>query len=386
MSKIIINVIPAGSEKRTTLQWKRVQIKKSLDEICHSLTLELPVSQKGLLNAHDTIEVRFYNKYITSNNGNLRVTTVRIDEITDMTEAGQKYITVLGRSPARDIIDSSWSGREESATLLNVAKAIAKKFDIVVQHLPRDVDYTETIPALEWNCESPWTQLLNAADNQGYVLTSNEAGNLYLTKGGRNADYWHFVIAEGMNIKSVETTESGAEQFREYVVVSGEAPNTVMGRAVDTKCRNNRILTLNLSDFDFDQEKANRRAQIELYRRRKTTTKVTISGWGLTDEQIRAFGDTREKELFFNPNFLIPVYIPSAGLDCTMMISEVEYRADPHTFDCTVSLVNPEVYMGKEGMVYSAKETGKPKKQKKGFSFDDFISDVRRLENERDGQ
>ena len=98
MSKIIINVVPAGSEKRTILQWKRVQIKKSLDEICHSLTLELPVSQKGLLNVHDTIEVRFYNKYITSNEGNLRVTTVRIDEITDMTEAGQKYITVLGRS------------------------------------------------------------------------------------------------------------------------------------------------------------------------------------------------------------------------------------------------------------------------------------------------
>ena len=82
---------------------------------------------------------------------------------------------------------------------MNVAKAIAQKFDIVVQHLPRDVDYTETIPALEWNCESPWTKLLNAADNQGYVLTSNEAGNLYLTKGGRNAGYWRFVIAEGMN-------------------------------------------------------------------------------------------------------------------------------------------------------------------------------------------
>ena len=76
MSKIVINVIPAGEGSKTTLQWNRVQIKKSLDEICHSLTLELPVSQKGLLNVHDTIEVRFYNKYITSNDGNLRVTTV----------------------------------------------------------------------------------------------------------------------------------------------------------------------------------------------------------------------------------------------------------------------------------------------------------------------
>ena len=387
MSKIVINVIPAGAGSKTTLQWNRVQIKKSLDEICHSLTLELPVSQKGLLNVHDTIEVRFYNKYITSNDGNLRVTTVRIDEITDMTEAGRKYITVLGRSPARDIIDSSWSDNVSGgADLLTVAESIASKFNIKVEHLPRGQNYTEAVSDFSWNCESPWTQLLNAADNQGYVLTSNEAGNLYLTKGGRNADYWHFVIAEEMNIKSVETTESGAEQFHEYVVVSGDAPNAVTGRAVDTKCRNNRILTLNLSDFNFDQEKANRRAQIELYRRRKTTTKVTLSGWGLTDEQIRAFGDTHEKELFFNPNFLIPVYIPSAGLDCTMMISEVEYRADPHTFDCTVSLVNPEVYMGKEGMVYSAKETGKPKKQKKGSSFDDFIADVRRLENEREGQ
>ena len=360
MSKIVINVIPAGSEKRTTLQWKRVQIKKSLDEICHSLTLELPVSQKGLLKVHDTIEVRFYNKYITSNNGNLRVTTVRIDEITDTTEAGQKYITVLGRSPARDIIDSSWSGRAKSATLLNVANSIAGKFGIKVQHLPRDVDYTETIPAIEWNCESPWTKLLNAADNQGYVLTSNEAGNLYLTKSGRDAEYWNFILAEGMNIKSVETTESGAEQFHEYVVVS----NSLEGRAVDSQCKNHRILTLNLTDFQLDQEKATRRAQIELYRRRKVTTKVTVSGWGLTDEQIKSFGDTKEKELFFNPNFLIPVYIPYAGLDAKMMISEVEYRADPHTFGCTVSLVNPEVYMGKEGTVYTTQKTKKPKREK----------------------
>ena len=82
-----------------------------------------------------------------------------------------------------------------------------------MHHLPRGVDYTETIPAIAWNSESPWTKLLNAADNQGYVLTSNEAGELYLTKSGRDAEYWHFIIAEGMNVKSVETTESGAEQY-----------------------------------------------------------------------------------------------------------------------------------------------------------------------------
>lgn len=354
MSSIVINVAPAGSKVFKQLQWNRVHIKKSLDEICHSLTLELPISQKDLLHKHDTIEVRFYNKHITHNSGNLRVTTVRIDEITDTTDSGRKYITVQGRSPARDIIDSTWTGSAGGADLLAVSQSIASRFNIFVQHLPTDRNDTETVSVFDWNCESPWTQLVNAAENQGYVFTSNEAGELYLTKSGRDASQWHFILAEGVNIKSVETTESGAEQFHEYVVVS----SGLEGRAIDPLCNNKRILTLNLSDFKLDQEKANRRAQIELYRRRKRTTTVTVSGWGLTDAQIKSFETTNKKELFFNPNFLIPVYIPSAGLDCTMMISEVEYRAEPTAFDCTISLVNPEVYMGKEGTVFKDKKSG----------------------------
>lgn len=355
MSKIVVNAAPAGTRNFKPLIWNRIQITKSLDEICHSLTLELPVSQRTNIAVHDTVEVRFYNKYIMHNSGNLRVTTVLIDEITDTTDAGRKYITVLGRSPARDIIDSSWTGKAGGSDLLTVAQSIASKFGIIVHHLPRGQNNTETVSSFEWDCESPWTHLLNAADNQGYVFTSNEAGDLYLTKSGRDAEQWHFILAEGTNIKSVETTEAGAEQFHEYVVVS----SGVQGSAIDNLCKNKRVLTLNLSDFNLDQEKATRRAQIELYRRRKRTIRVSVSGWGLTDEQIKSFGSTEEKELFFNPNFLIPVYIPSAGIDGKMMISEVEYRAEPTAFDCTVSLVNPEVYMGKEGTTIAAKKTGK---------------------------
>ena len=355
MSKIVVNAAPAGTRNFKPLVWNKIQITKSLDEICHSLTLELPVGQRTNIAVHDKVEVRFYNKYITHNNGNLRVTTVLIDEITDTTDNGRKYITVLGRSPARDIIDSAWTGKAGGSDLLTVAKSIAGQFDIIVDHLPRGQNNTETVSSFEWDCESPWTKLLNAADNQGYVFTSNEAGDLYLTKSGRDAEQWHFILAEGTNIKSVETTEAGAEQYHEYIVVS----SGVQGSAIDGRCKNKRVLTLNLSDFNLDPEKAKRRALIELYRRRKRTIKVTVSGWGLTDEQIKSFGSTEEKELFFNPNFLIPVYIPSAGIDGKMMISEVEYCAEPTAFDCTVSLVNPEVYMGKEGAAIAAKKTGK---------------------------
>ena len=82
---------------------------------------------------------------------------------------------------------------------MTVAESIASKFNIKVKHLPRGKNYTEAVADFSWNCESQWTQLLNAGDNHGYVLTSNDAGNLYLTKSGRDAEYWNFIPAEGMN-------------------------------------------------------------------------------------------------------------------------------------------------------------------------------------------
>ncbi|MEL3907906.1 MAG: hypothetical protein P1P64_02695 [Treponemataceae bacterium] len=343
MSKIKINVAPVGTNNFKPLLWNSVSITKSLDELCHSLTLELPVSQKHLVHVHDKIEVRFYNRNITHTGGNLRVTTVAIDEITDNTDSTNKSITILGRSPSRDIIDSAWSGKAGGADLLAVTRTIAGKFGIVVHHLPTTYNGTETVPVFEWDCESPWTKLLNAADNQGYCITSNEAGDLYITKSARDVSAWGFKIVEGLNVKSFEVIKSGAEQFHEYVVVS----SGVKGSAVDNTCKTNRVLTLNLSDFKLDKEKANRRARLEMYRRRKITLKVSLDTWGLNDEQIKNLGDTYHKELFFNPNFLIPVNIPTLGLNAKMMINEVEYQADNSSFDCTLSLVNPESYMGK---------------------------------------
>jgi len=66
MSRIVVNAAKAGTDIFKPLMWNRIQITKSLDEICHSLSLELPVSQKELISVHDKIEVRFYNKYISN--------------------------------------------------------------------------------------------------------------------------------------------------------------------------------------------------------------------------------------------------------------------------------------------------------------------------------
>lgn len=72
MSKVVINVAKAGTEgdkgSFKPLVWQSVTIKKSLDEICHSLTLELPVSSGGRERTlNDTGELPPCQVFLTEN-------------------------------------------------------------------------------------------------------------------------------------------------------------------------------------------------------------------------------------------------------------------------------------------------------------------------------
>jgi prophage tail gpP-like protein len=80
-------------------------------------------------------------------------------------------------------------------------------------------------------------------------------------------------------------------------------------------------------------------------RRRETRTTITVSGWGLTDEQVKRLGPTEGKEVFWAPNILIPIKVPSIGLDDRLLICEVEYEASPEILGCTVTVVTHEAYL-----------------------------------------
>jgi hypothetical protein len=84
-----IKVITNGGE----LLWRHIGIKKSLDDICHTLTLEIPPSERGKIHKHDKIEVRYENSLVKDSGGRRRVTTVMVDEITS--SAGGKTVLSL---------------------------------------------------------------------------------------------------------------------------------------------------------------------------------------------------------------------------------------------------------------------------------------------------
>jgi hypothetical protein len=55
MSRVIVNNAAAGKE----LLRRHIKIKKSLDNICHTLELEIPASERANVHKHGKIEVRY---------------------------------------------------------------------------------------------------------------------------------------------------------------------------------------------------------------------------------------------------------------------------------------------------------------------------------------
>jgi len=346
MSKVIVINATGGRE----LLWRHVKVRKSLDDICHTLELEIPSSERRNVRKHDLIEVRCYNPLFSEGARRPLVTTVRVDEVTASVDVSKHSAMVLGRSPARDIIDSTWGGRlwlnddGVSYTLASATRAIASKFEIATGWFPAvPDDPTSSVGHFSWRNESPWVKLVTEAANQGFIITSNQAGGLYIwqvpTASGVRSE--GFRIDEGQNVRSIEWRENGAEQFHEYVVIR----NFETAVETDDTCRTNRTLTIDLSGISFNREDLQRRAKTEMLRRRENRTTVAVSGWGLTDSQIRRLGTTVEKELFWSPNFLIPVSMPSLGLSESLLIAEVEHEADAQTMQSTVTLVRREAYL-----------------------------------------
>ena len=325
------------------LLWRHIKIKKSLDDICHTLELEIPASERTKVRKHNMIQVRYVNSIVREPYG--LVTTVLIDEITASADVSKHSVLVIGRSPARDIIDSTWTEARTNMTLFGFTEYIAGKFNIECYNIPTNRgDPTSTVKFFAWENESPWMKIIAEADSQGFILTSSQAGGLYIWQPeGAVRERENYHLTEGQNIKTVEWKENGAEQYHEYIVSGGGREV----RMLDDTCNNNRTLRINLTNPDLDKKRLERRAETELRRRREDRVTVTVSGWGLTDAQIqRNLGTTLDgKEIFWTPNLLIPVSIPSLGLRTSLLIAEVEQEASVETMSSTVTLVKREAYL-----------------------------------------
>ncbi|WP_288550121.1 hypothetical protein [uncultured Brachyspira sp.] len=319
------------------INYNSIIIKKSIDEICNTADIVCPLTELKKAEKHDKIII----KAVMWNNDERHVTTTLIDEISAILNNNQKQITIHSRSYARDIIDSTDSGRIEGGTLVEVVRKIAQKYNpnIAVSHYPTNKDYSPPIKSFVWENESVWQKLLTIAENNNYAIASNQKSGLYVwNKSQYLSSIPNHSLKENSNIKSAVLNKKGYEQFNCYKIKG----NYEIGEKFDYKCNNKRVFTLFFTDENISRKELLNRAQSELKRRKSDELNINVYGWGLNEKEIENLKiiNKSKQEVFYEPNQLIKVNIPSFDINDYKVIKSVELILNNEEFSSNLILVD----------------------------------------------
>lgn len=324
--------------KTNRIKFHSLTIKKSIDEICHSAEIVCPLSELKKVKRHNKI---FIKALIDWNKEERAITYILVDDISATLNSREKRMTIVGRSYARDIVDSIDSGRIEAAKLTEVVEKIAQKYnsDIKVSHYPTNADSSPNIQSFTWENESVWQKLLTIAENNGYAISSNQRSGLYVWKRDTNlANNANHKFIENKNIVSAALNKRGYEQFYKYSVKGNY--NTT--EQIDFSCKTKRIYTLNFTDENISKKELQTRAASELMRRKTDELTIELNNWGLSDKEIeiKKIENKSQVEVFYEPKQLIAVKIPSFDIDKNMIIKDVTFNLSTDSFSSSVILVD----------------------------------------------
>lgn len=324
--------------KTNLIKFYSLNIRKSIDEICHFVEITCPLSEFKRIQRHDKI---FIKALIDWNKEERAVSYILVDDITANLNVNEKTMTIIGRSYARDIVDSSDTGTINNGTLVQIVQRIAKKYnpDILVQHYPTDFDASPNIEFFDWENENVWQKLLNTAENNGYAIMSNNKSNLYVWKRTTHlANNANHKFVEGVNIISASLNRKGYEQFNKYCIKG----NYEDIEKIDSTCKTKRVFTMHFTDEFISLKELSNRCESELNRRKSDELNIEVAGFGLSDDEIakRNITNSSKVEVFYEPKQLIPVEIPSFNISEKMVVKSVSYNLNKNDFSSYLTLLS----------------------------------------------
>lgn len=320
------------------IKFHSLSVRKSIDEICHSAEIVCPLSELNKVKKHDKIFIKALMEW---NKEERAISYILVDNITATLNNNEKEMTIIGRSYARDLIDSVDSGQIDGGSLVHIVQRIASLYnaDIKVKHYPTHEDSSPQIDYFDWENESVWQKLVNTAENNGYAIASNNVSNLYVWKRATNlSNNANHKFTEGENIVSAVLNARGCEQFNKYCIRG----NYEDIEKIDNTCKTKRVLTLHFTDENISEKELLTRGESELKRRKTDELNIKLKGIGLSDEEIakRKIKNGSKVEVFYEPKQLIPVYMPSFNINKKMIIKSVSLNLSKDDFSSSVSLVD----------------------------------------------
>lgn len=318
--------------------WQRVRIERGIEQIAG--TFDLTATDRwNTAQGRQGIEIKPGQRCEVLVNGRI-VITGYIDSVNRSYDADSHQIGVSGRDKTADLVDCSAiykSGQWVGKKLEQIAADLAAPFGIGVTAA---VDTGSALPVLAiQEGETVFELLDRAARMKALLLISDGAGNLLLTRAGR--DRAPAELLEGGNILRADGEFSWRDRFSDYIVKGqrrGDDENyaeTVAHQTESVKDAGiNRYRPLIVMAEDQEGNAALRqRAEWERNVRagRATRASITVQGWGV-DGQL------------WQPNTIARLRSPLLAADLDVLIVSVTYSLDDGGTVTELQVAHPDAF------------------------------------------
>lgn len=318
--------------------WKSLRVSRSIEQMAGTFELEVTERWPGQPQASPIKPGRPCQLLLDGE----AVITGYVDTVSPDYDANRHTIRVAGRDKTADLVDCSAvhkSGQWRNVKLDQLASDLLKPYGIKI------VIEAEVGRAFSsWNIqegETVFECLERAARLKALLLTSNPAGDLVITRAGKQRlDHG---LVEGKNIKAARADFSWKERYSTYTVKGqgrlGEDGDSVhaapSGRSSDEIIDRHRPLIV-LAESHSENATLRDRAEWErnVRRGRSARGSITVQGWRHPGGAL------------WQPNTLVPVTSPLLWLnDAEMLIVGCTWTLDEGSGTLTeLAIAKPEAF------------------------------------------
>jgi len=318
--------------------WDMVQVTHAIDSLAGTFVLRTQTSQlEAICNALNTDEPCS----IVINNE--QVLIGYIDLINPLIQGSESSVTVMGRSHAADLIDSSIDSDKHEFNNIKLDAFIQQliepyDFELLISNAPATIGepFASIVTMPTW---SPWDAITHACKRRMILPIAGVHKNIFLTTPGsfgRSAD-----LVYGQNIKKIEEKNRRDSRFSE-IIIKGKANSddfssseeiSASTKDPDIKRHRPKILQVSGITQDYAQERANWETNIRAAKSREIS--VSIPGFTQPDGSLWKY------------NTLARTVIPALGLDTDRLIAKRMFKKFNEGSETQLTLVRPDAFQFK---------------------------------------
>lgn len=298
--------------------WEAVEVSLSLQAASGTFDVQASGAVPSPLRLGEEVEVRVGGELLIRGH---------VDQREARGDARSRQLRAGGRDLTADLVDCSdlsEPGEWLDIDLQQLVELLARPFGVDVRSLLEE-ELEPFVRFARQPGESVWSMIERACRLRGVLVHSSGDGGLVIERPGRN--FADVALIEGRNVLAWAVHENERERFQHYVVRAqvsasdeffGDQAALVEGTADDPgvgRFRPLLVLAEGALAFEGAQDRAQWEASVRAARAQVAT--CTVRGWR-----------QRPGGRLWRVNELSQVVLQGAGLDQTLLVSEVRLTRD----------------------------------------------------------